>query len=58
MQGASQVDEAILPDGSEQVFLMSRDISDSIKEDLAWGTYILLRNTNTVSVVSARFHKT
>lgn len=57
MQGASQVDQAILPVGSEQVFVMSQNISNSIKEDLAWGTYIVLRNTNTVSVVSARFHK-
>lgn len=58
IQGASQVDQANIPDGSEQVFVMSQNISNSIKEDLAWGTYILLRNTNTVSVVSARFHKT
>ncbi|KAK1392541.1 protein COFACTOR ASSEMBLY OF COMPLEX C SUBUNIT B CCB2, chloroplastic [Heracleum sosnowskyi] len=49
--GASQVDQASLPDGSEQVFLLPQNISNSIKEDLAWGTYILLRNTNTVSVL-------
>lgn len=51
LKGASQVDQASLPDGSEQVFVMSQNISNSIKEDLAWGTYILLRNTNTVSVL-------
>ncbi|KAL8126104.1 hypothetical protein AgCh_013404 [Apium graveolens] len=51
LKGASQVEQAILPDGSEQVFVMSQNISNIQKEDLAWGTYILLRNTNTVSVI-------
>ncbi|XP_065618279.1 protein COFACTOR ASSEMBLY OF COMPLEX C SUBUNIT B CCB2, chloroplastic isoform X2 [Quercus suber] len=30
---------------------MSQNISDSLKEDLAWATYILLRNTNTIAVL-------
>lgn len=30
---------------------MSQNISDTLKEDLAWATYILLRNTNTIAVV-------
>lgn len=51
VKGASSVDQPILPEGSEQLFIMSQNISDTIKEDLAWGTYILLRNTNTVSVL-------
>ncbi|KAJ6876429.1 hypothetical protein NC652_035719 [Populus alba x Populus x berolinensis] len=30
---------------------MSQNISDAQKEDLAWATYILLRNTNTIAVL-------
>lgn len=55
VKGASSVDQPILPEGSEQLFIMSQNISDTIKEDLAWGTYILLRNTNTVSVLKMHY---
>lgn len=51
MQGASPADQATIPEGTEQIFVMSQNISDSLKEDLAWATYILLRNTNTIAVV-------
>lgn len=50
-QGATPVNQAIIPEGAEQIFVMSQNISDTMKEDLAWATYILLRNTSTISVV-------
>lgn len=31
--------------------MISSSIGDSLKEDLAWATYVLLRNTSTVAVV-------
>lgn len=51
VQGATPTVQKSIPEGVEQVFAMSRDISAQLKEDLAWGTYILLRNTNSISVV-------
>ncbi|GKD59883.1 protein cofactor assembly of complex C subunit B CCB2, chloroplastic [Tanacetum coccineum] len=51
MQGASPVLQASIPEGAEQIFAMSADISNTIKEDLAWGSYTLLRNTNSISVL-------
>lgn len=51
LKGAAPVVQAIIPDDAEQVFIMSQNISDTIKEDLAWGSYILLRNTSTISVL-------
>ncbi|PSS33110.1 Protein COFACTOR ASSEMBLY OF COMPLEX C SUBUNIT B like [Actinidia chinensis var. chinensis] len=30
---------------------MSQNIKDNMKEDLAWGTYVLLRNMNTIPVI-------
>ena len=50
-QGATPVDQGTLPQDAEQIFAMSQNISDAQKEDLAWATYILLRNTNTIAVV-------
>ena len=55
MQGASPVREASIPEGAEQIFAMSPNISDALKEDLAWGSYTLLRNTNSISVVCVIF---
>ncbi|KAA8533770.1 hypothetical protein F0562_031287 [Nyssa sinensis] len=49
--GATSMDQTILPEGAKQIFIMSQNISDTLREDLAWGTYILLRNTNTTSVL-------
>ncbi|PWA98394.1 hypothetical protein CTI12_AA019860 [Artemisia annua] len=51
LKGASPVREASIPEGSEQIFAMSPNISDTLKEDLAWGSYTLLRNTNSISVL-------
>ncbi|CAK9136812.1 unnamed protein product [Ilex paraguariensis] len=51
LKGATAVDKIVLPEGAVQIFLMSQNILDTLKEDLAWGTYILLRNTKTVSVL-------
>ncbi|XP_062120513.1 protein COFACTOR ASSEMBLY OF COMPLEX C SUBUNIT B CCB2, chloroplastic isoform X2 [Humulus lupulus] len=51
LKGASPMDQTTIPEGSEQIFVMSEDVSDTQKEDLAWATYILLRNTNTLAVL-------
>ena len=45
------MDQTTLPDGTEQIFVMSKDIVDGLKEDLAWASYILLRNTNAIAAV-------
>ncbi|KAF5731130.1 hypothetical protein HS088_TW19G00735 [Tripterygium wilfordii] len=51
LKGATQVDQSILPEAADQIFVMSQNISNCEKEDLAWATYVLLRNTNTISVL-------
>ncbi|KAG2333004.1 hypothetical protein Bca52824_004184 [Brassica carinata] len=47
----SEAEQRTLPEEGEQVFVISSSIGDSLKEDLAWGTYVLLRNTSTVAVM-------
>ncbi|XP_077248583.1 chaperone (DUF2930) isoform X2 [Tasmannia lanceolata] len=49
--GTNLVDRSTLPEGNKQVFVMQENLSDTQKEDLAWGSYVLLRNTNTMSVL-------
>lgn len=51
LKGATAFTEKVIPEDAEQIFSMSKDISDILKENLAWGTYVLLRNTNTISVL-------
>ncbi|KAL6131017.1 hypothetical protein ACLB2K_069395 [Fragaria x ananassa] len=51
LKGATPMDQTSIPDGCEQMFLISETTSNTRKEDLAWATYILLRNTNTISVI-------
>ncbi|PIN06847.1 hypothetical protein CDL12_20595 [Handroanthus impetiginosus] len=51
LKGATPTDQKSIPEGAEQIFVMSQDIANNMKEDLAWGTYILLRNTNAISVL-------
>ncbi|XP_038709705.1 protein COFACTOR ASSEMBLY OF COMPLEX C SUBUNIT B CCB2, chloroplastic-like [Tripterygium wilfordii] len=51
LKGATQVDQSTLPEAAEQIFVLSQNISNSEKNDLAWATYVLLRNTNTISVL-------
>ncbi|XP_015878079.3 protein COFACTOR ASSEMBLY OF COMPLEX C SUBUNIT B CCB2, chloroplastic [Ziziphus jujuba] len=51
LKGATPMDQATIPEGAEQIFVISPNVSNSLKEDLAWATYILLRNTNTISVL-------
>ncbi|KAM7272577.1 hypothetical protein ACFE04_027240 [Oxalis oulophora] len=51
LKGATSIDQMTLPEGADQIFVMSKNISDAQKEDLAWGTYILLRNTNTTAAL-------
>lgn len=51
LKGSTATTEKIIPEGAEQIFCMSKNISDILRENFAWGTYILLRNTNTISVL-------
>ncbi|KAI8559369.1 hypothetical protein RHMOL_Rhmol04G0168000 [Rhododendron molle] len=51
LKGATPVDQVAVPDSAEQIFVMSQNIAENVKEDLAWGTYVLLRNTNSISVL-------
>ncbi|KAF2315679.1 hypothetical protein GH714_040207 [Hevea brasiliensis] len=51
LKGATLVDQPALHQGAEQIFVMSENISNTQKEDLAWATYVLLRNTNTIAVL-------
>ncbi|KAK9178750.1 hypothetical protein WN943_027943 [Citrus x changshan-huyou] len=51
LKGASPVIQKSLPESGEQIFVMSQNISDALKENLAWATYVLLRNTNSISVL-------
>ncbi|ESQ43318.1 hypothetical protein EUTSA_v10014339mg [Eutrema salsugineum] len=47
----SEVEQRTLPEDGEQVFVISPNIGESLKEELAWATYVLLRNTSTVAVL-------
>ncbi|KAG8381370.1 hypothetical protein BUALT_Bualt06G0115200 [Buddleja alternifolia] len=51
LKGATPANQKSIPEGAQQIFVMSRDIADTMKEDLAWGTYVLLRNTNSISAL-------
>ncbi|KAM2335656.1 hypothetical protein ACFX1X_013293 [Malus domestica] len=51
LKGATPMDQTTIPQGCEQIFVISHNVSDTQKEDLAWATYILLRNTNTIAVM-------
>ncbi|WVZ57421.1 hypothetical protein U9M48_007808 [Paspalum notatum var. saurae] len=53
LEGADAASRVPLPEGSSQVFVMSENLSAAQKEDMAWASYVLLRNTNTTSVVIA-----
>lgn len=53
LKGANPIDRSSLPEGNKQVFILSQNLSGIQKEDLAWGSYALLRNTNTMSVAIA-----
>ncbi|ONK56522.1 uncharacterized protein A4U43_C10F9670 [Asparagus officinalis] len=50
LKGANPVDRSSLPEGNKQIFVLSQNLSGIQKEDLAWESYVLLRNTNTMSV--------
>ncbi|PAN48852.1 hypothetical protein PAHAL_9G410100 [Panicum hallii] len=52
-QGADAASRVPLPEGSRQLFVMSENLSAAQKEDVAWASYVLLRNTNTTSVLIA-----
>ncbi|KAL1198319.1 Protein COFACTOR ASSEMBLY OF COMPLEX C SUBUNIT B CCB2 [Cardamine amara subsp. amara] len=47
----SVVEQRTLPEEGDQIFVISSNIGDSLKEDLAWATYVLLRNTSTIAVL-------
>ncbi|KAG6411327.1 hypothetical protein SASPL_129407 [Salvia splendens] len=51
LKGASPTTKKSIPEGVDQIFAMSQDIPPGLREDLAWGTYVLLPNTNSISVL-------
>ncbi|KAL4188192.1 hypothetical protein AMTRI_Chr09g22680 [Amborella trichopoda] len=51
LKSANPVERQSLPEGNQQIFLLPESVSDTVKEDLAWVSYVLLRNTNTISVL-------
>ncbi|KAG9453037.1 hypothetical protein H6P81_005941 [Aristolochia fimbriata] len=51
LKGAKLVDRVAEPEGYRQIFFLSEGLSESEKEDLAWASYVLLKNTNTMSVL-------
>ncbi|XP_021730143.1 protein COFACTOR ASSEMBLY OF COMPLEX C SUBUNIT B CCB2, chloroplastic-like [Chenopodium quinoa] len=51
LKGATPEKLTALPECAQQIFVMSPNVSNTLKEDLAWTTYILLRNTKSVSVL-------
>ncbi|CAO2821137.1 unnamed protein product [Amaranthus hypochondriacus] len=53
LKGATSEELKNLPQRAQQTFVMSQNVSDTLKEDLAWTTYILLRNTKSISVLIA-----
>jgi len=53
LEGADAASRVPLPGGSRQVFVMPENLSAVQKEDVAWASYVLLRNTNTTSVLMA-----
>ncbi|XP_078182233.1 protein COFACTOR ASSEMBLY OF COMPLEX C SUBUNIT B CCB2, chloroplastic-like isoform X2 [Carex rostrata] len=53
LEGVSSVNRLPLPEESKQIFILSENLSTAQKEDLAWASYALLRNTNTMSVFIA-----
>ncbi|XP_062200758.1 protein COFACTOR ASSEMBLY OF COMPLEX C SUBUNIT B CCB2, chloroplastic [Phragmites australis] len=53
LEGADAAGRVPLPVGSRQVFVMSENLSAAQKEEMAWVSYVLLRNTNTTSVLIA-----
>ncbi|KAI3985436.1 hypothetical protein MKX01_033750, partial [Papaver californicum] len=50
-QGAAPVERPALPEGNKHIFAMSESLSDRDREDLAWETCFLLKNTNIVSLI-------
>ncbi|TQE11355.1 hypothetical protein C1H46_003089 [Malus baccata] len=54
--GAIPMDQTSIPQGCEQIFVISQNVSDTQEEDLAWAMYILLRNTNTTAVYETYVH--
>ncbi|KAK4799633.1 hypothetical protein SAY86_024998 [Trapa natans] len=51
LPGITTVNQASLPAGNEQLFIMSEGMPEALREQLAWSTYVLLRNTNTIAVL-------
>ncbi|KAK4280394.1 hypothetical protein QN277_012023 [Acacia crassicarpa] len=51
LKGAQSTYQKAQPDGAEQIFVMSPNLVGIQKEDLAWATYVLLRNTNSIAAL-------
>ncbi|XP_054825226.1 protein COFACTOR ASSEMBLY OF COMPLEX C SUBUNIT B CCB2, chloroplastic isoform X2 [Prosopis cineraria] len=49
--GAQPAFQRVQPDGAEQIFVMSPNLAGIQKEDLAWASYVLLRNTNAIAAL-------
>ncbi|XP_054825216.1 protein COFACTOR ASSEMBLY OF COMPLEX C SUBUNIT B CCB2, chloroplastic isoform X1 [Prosopis cineraria] len=51
LKGAQPAFQRVQPDGAEQIFVMSPNLAGIQKEDLAWASYVLLRNTNAIAAL-------
>ncbi|CAA7391854.1 unnamed protein product [Spirodela intermedia] len=51
LKGTGPADRSIVPEGNTQIFAISEDAPGIQKEDLAWASYVILQNTNTISVL-------
>ncbi|XP_078447992.1 chaperone (DUF2930) isoform X1 [Wolffia australiana] len=51
LKGSSPVDRSIIPEGNRQIFAITEDTSPAQKEEFAWASYVLLQNTNSISVL-------
>ncbi|GLJ44343.1 hypothetical protein SUGI_0928680 [Cryptomeria japonica] len=51
LKGTNVARQTILPVNCREVFLIAECLSDVDKEDLAWGSYALLRNTLSMSLL-------
>ncbi|KAI9077010.1 hypothetical protein K1719_028351 [Acacia pycnantha] len=51
LKGAQPAYQKAQPDGAEQIFVMSPNLAGIQKEDLAWASYVLLRNTNSIAAL-------
>ncbi|KAK9143521.1 hypothetical protein Syun_012921 [Stephania yunnanensis] len=51
LKGATIKDQVTILEGTRQIFVMSEHLTEAQREDLAWGTFVLLKNTNSTAVL-------